>query len=106
MAVVFCIGLFGRVLAASYSNVYFQLGSNGVPTISGAPGADISSQIQLAPLTLPSIVPLVPVTTLVAPCPPPCINPSQPVNNAKLIAYVPANTPMDDVSIRTVKFML
>lgn len=92
MTAVFCVETFGHVLAASYSNVYF-LGKNGVPVDIGAYP---SSQVQQAPLTF------VPITSLVAPCPAPCINPNNPVSNAKLIAYDPPSKPLDDVSIHTV----
>lgn len=91
MTVLFCADTFDRVLAASFSNVYFQRGINGVPVVDGP-----SAQVQQAPLT--SVIPLLPITSLVAPCPVPCINPNQPVSNAKLIAFKPISKPSDNVS--------
>lgn len=106
---VFCIDTFGRVLAASFSNVYFQLGANGVPAsdvVYGTTAINKNSQAQLAPLTIPSSMPLVPVTTLVAPCPMPCISPGQPVGNANLVYYKQPNKLLDDVSILTAKLII
>lgn len=88
---VVCFGTFGRVLGVSYSNVYFQLGTQVVPVdyVSyGAPAAYTRSQTQ------PAVIPILPVSSLVAPCPPPCINPNQP-----LVAYKLPSKPVNDVSV-------
>lgn len=93
---VFCVDIFGLVLAASYSNVYFQplYPTNGVPVDVvnyGGPGLYPSSQDQVARFSLSSVLP---DTTLVA---------YRPVSNANLVGYKLPYEPFNDVSTRIIK---
>lgn len=109
LTAVICVGTFGDVLGISYSNVYFQLGTKGVPVDYvnyGVQGAYPSSQAQQAVAPLTSVIPVLPASTLVAACPSPCINPNGRVNNEKLVTPKSPSKPVDDVSIATKKLKI